>query len=136
MNNLSNIFLSVVWEPRHYGMVEWSLAKRGICQVYGVRVSQCDSSRTESCKLYLLIFFFLHFRLICCWKILYLPMLDYGIYRKIDNFPGSLNMNQVSKMPVYFKDISQRLISKLSCLFPHLWVMKLVLNCPPWMSKK
>lgn len=67
-----------------------------------------------------LLFFFLHFRLICCWKILYLPMLDYGIYRKIDNLPGSLNMDQVSKMLVYFEDISQRLISTLSCLFPNL----------------
>ena len=65
-------------------------------------------------------FFFLHFRLICCWKIVCLPMLDYGIYRKIDNLPGSLNMDQVSKMLVYFKGISQRLLSTLSCLFPNL----------------
>ena len=70
--------------------------------------------------IYLLFFFFLHFRLICCWKTLYLPMLGYGIYRKIDNLPRSLKMDQVSKMLVYFKDISQRLISTLSCLFPNL----------------
>lgn len=50
----------------------------------------------------------------------YLLMLDYGIHRKIDNFPGNLNMNQVSKMLVNFKDTLQRFISKLNCLFPNL----------------
>lgn len=63
--------------------------------------------KVVSC-IYLLFFFFLHFRLICCWKILYLPMLDYGIYRKIDNLPGSFKYGSGFQMLVYFEDISQK----------------------------